>query len=96
MQEQKYKTSVRSNILIVEAKNFSITVEKVNTIRKGFEESTRKSFPIVLYKNIMGYYAGYDFEKNCSIYCGSRSENQSMEQIKEYLNGRETLGNTTL
>ena len=88
MQEQITKTSVKSNILIVEAKNFAITVEKVKYIKDGFEKSTGKSYPYVLYKNVLGYYSGYDFDKDCSIYCGSRSENQSIQQIKEYINGK--------
>ena len=98
MQNQKYKISLRSKILIIEAQNFSITIPKVDYIRKEFEQSTGKTFDYVLYKNVLGYYAAYDFLNDNSIYCGSRSENQSIEQIKEYLkdNGREIVGNSNM
>ena len=49
---------------------------------KNFENSTGKTYPIVLWKNTIGYYSAYDFEKDCSIYCGTMSEKTSLEQIE--------------
>ena len=57
-----------------------------NKLKEEFENSTGNNYPIVLWKNIVGYYSGYDFENNCSIYCGTMSEKTSIEQINEYKN----------
>ena len=79
------KIIVKNKILIIEA-NDRITRDLVKQYKKNFENSTNKKYPIVLWKNTIGYYSAYDFEKDCSIYCGTMSEKTSLEQIKEYLN----------
>lgn len=78
------KIIVKNKILIIEA-NDRITRDLVKQYKKNFENSTGKTYPIVLWKNTIGYYSAYDFEKDCSIYCGTMSEKTSLEQIKEYL-----------
>ena len=79
------KIIVKNKILIIEA-NDRITRDLVKQYKNNFENSTNKKYPIVLWKNTIGYYSAYDFEKDCSIYCGTMSEKTSLEQIKEYLN----------
>ena len=79
------KILVRDKILIIEAKD-RITRDLVKQYKEEFEQSTGNKYPIVLWKNTIGYYSAYDFEKDCSIYCGTMSEKTSIEQINKYKN----------
>ena len=79
------KILVRDKILIIEAKD-RINRELVKQYKEEFEQSTGNKYPIVLWKNTIGYYSAYDFENNCSIYCGTMSEKTSIEQINKYKN----------
>ena len=79
------KIIVNKGILIIEAKD-RINKELVKQYKEEFEQSTGNKYPIVLWKNTIGYYSAYDFEKDCSIYCGTMSEKTSIEQINKYKN----------
>lgn len=78
------------NILILKDKNNTITLQEANNFRVSFESTLKKSFPFVGFCNILGYYSGYDFNKNQSIYCGTMSEKTTVEQIKEYIKNDES------
>ena len=80
------KILIRDKILIIEA-NDRINLELVKQYKEEFENSTGNKYSIVLWKNTIGYYSAYDFDKDCSIYCGTMSEKTSVKQIKEYING---------
>lgn len=73
------------NILILKDKNNTITLQEANNFRISFEITLKKSFPFVGFCNILGYYSGYDFNKNQSIYCGTMNEKTTVDQIKEYI-----------
>lgn len=77
------KISVNQGILIIEAKDI-INRDLVKQYKEEFEKSTGNKYPIVLWRNLIGYYAAFDFEKDCSIYCGTMSQKDSMEKIKKY------------
>ena len=79
------KILVFDKILIIEAKD-QINRELVKQYKQEFENSTGNKYPIVLWKTTIGYYSAYDFEKDCSIYCGTTSQKDSMEKIKKYKN----------
>lgn len=79
------KHSIKGGILILEFK-CKVDLDLVRQYKELFENSTNKTYPIVLYKNVIGYYSAYDFEKDCSIYCGTMSEKTSLKQIQDYKN----------
>lgn len=79
------KILVNQGILIIEAKD-QITRDLVKQYKEEFEKSTGKNYPIVLWKNTIGYYSAYDFKNESSIYCGTMSQKTSIEQIKKYKN----------
>lgn len=79
----KYK--IKDDILIIEADDH-IDRDLIKGLKESFESSVNKLFPIVLWKNILGYYSAYDFESNCSVYCGTTSQKTSLEQINKYKN----------
>ena len=87
MQKDNLKISVKDKILIIE----DVTIEEATSLKYDYENSSLKSYPYILYKSQLGYYAGWDFLENKSIYCGTRSESTSLKQIKEYINAK-TLG----
>lgn len=74
---------IKDEILIIEA-NDHIDRSIVKELKESFENSTNKKYPIILWRNLVGYYSAYDFNNDCSIYCGTLSEKTSLEQIKEY------------
>jgi len=78
---------VKDKILIIEATD-RINRDLVYKLKNNFEQSTGKEYPIVLWKNTIGYYSAYDFKNDCSIYCGTMNEKTSLQQINEYLNGK--------
>jgi len=78
------KISVRDKILILE----DVNLEEATALKYDFENSTLKSYPYILYKSQLGYYAGWDFLEQKSIYCGTRSELSSLEQIKQYIKNK--------
>ena len=79
------KILVNQGILIIEARD-QINRGLVKQYKEEFEKSTGKNYPIVLWKNTVGYYSAYDFKNESSIYCGTMSQKTSMEQIKKYKN----------
>ncbi len=78
------KISVKDKILIIEDSN----LEEATALKYDFENSVKKSYPYILYKSHLGYYAGWDFLEQKSIYCGTRSESTSLNQIKEYIKNK--------
>jgi hypothetical protein len=80
------KISVKDKILIIE----DVTLKEATQLKYDFENSTLKYYPYLLYKSHLGYYAGWDFLEQKSIYCGTRSESTSLEQIKQYIKNNET------
>jgi hypothetical protein len=81
------KITIKDKILIIEADD-RIDRQLVKQLKEDFEKSTGNKYPVVLWRNTLGYYSAYDFDNSCSIYCGTRSEKTSMEQIKKYINGK--------
>lgn len=62
-----------------------VTLKEALAIKAEFESAPGiKTRPFLLYKSILGYYAGWDCINEHSIYCGTRSEATSLKQIKEY------------
>ena len=72
---------VTDGILIIQDVNLKEALE----LKASFELSDYIEFhKFLLYKTVLGYYAGWDCINEKSIYCGTRSEPTSVKQIKEY------------
>jgi len=76
----EYDVTVNDEIFIVK----NVNLKKALEIKSEFETSFNKYRNYLLYKDIIGYYAGWDCINHKSIYCGTRSESTSLKQIKEY------------
>lgn len=87
MQKDNLKISVRDKILIL----YNCNLEEAKALKDSYEKSVLKSYPHILYCNNLGYFAGWDFLENRSIYCGTRSESESFKQLKKYINGKGNL-----
>jgi hypothetical protein len=73
---------INNNIFILE----DVNLKEALAIKEEFESAPNmKKRQFLLYKNYIGYYAGWDCINNNSIYCGTRSESESIKQINEYL-----------
>jgi hypothetical protein len=78
-----YKIGIRENIVVINSKT-SLSLDEIKEIIEGLPGNHKYGIAT----NSLGYWKGYDLEKNCSIYCGTMSEKTSIEQIKEYINGK--------
>ena len=81
---KEIKKHLREGILVMEASN----LEEALQLKNEFEDSTNKIFEYILWKNSLGYHFGYDCSLLKSIYCGTLSEKKSINQIKEYIDGK--------
>lgn len=88
MNDQKYNFFFNDNAVYIE---FNIpydkedTIEAINILKETFPNV---SFDIVATKGLTGYWSAFDYSKNKSIYCGSRSLSDTKRKIKEYINGK--------
>lgn len=80
------KILIKNNILIFKQLGKSPSLEEIKELKINYENSVGKNYPYVLFTNILGYFSGYDFETNRSIYCGCLSESQAIQSMLEYIN----------
>lgn len=80
------KVSIKNNILIFKQLGKSPTLEEIKELKTNYENSVGKSYPYVLFTNILGYFSGYDFESKRSVYCGCFSEAQAVKSMLTYIN----------
>jgi len=85
MDIDNFKIGIKDNILIASSKIQSVSLEDVKELKSLIQNSTGNTYNYAIFKNILGYYSGYDFEEDHSIYCGTLSEKTSIEQVKDYI-----------
>jgi len=78
-----YNIGMKDGILIVTSRK-KVTKDDLLEIKILFEESTGHTYRYGTYKDLLGYYHCYDFEKDYSIYCGSLNESAAIKAIKNY------------
>lgn len=71
---------IKGDILIIA----NTTLKEALLTKETFEQHSKIVRPFLIYKSEVGYYSGWDCVNNRSIYCGTRSENTSITQVKEY------------
>ena len=79
-----FKVSIDEDILIITSRKESATLDIAREMKELMENTTGKTYNYCTFNNVIGYFSGYDFKENHSIYCGTMSEKTSIEQIKEY------------
>lgn len=86
MNDQKYNFFFDDSAAYIEFNipyDKSDIIEAISILKETF---TSVSFNIVATKGLTGYWSAFDYNKNNSIYCGSRSLGDTKRKIKEYLN----------
>jgi len=78
-----YKIGIRDGIVVINAKT-SLEFYEVKELVEGLNGNHKYAIA----NNSLGYWRGYDLEENSSIYCGTMSEKTSIEQVKDYMNGK--------
>ncbi len=78
-----YKIGVKEDIVIINSKVF-LSLDQIKEIIEGLPGNHKHAIA----NNSLGYWKGYDLEKNCSIYCGTMSEKTSIKQVKKYIDGK--------
>jgi hypothetical protein len=72
-----------SGILIVTSKK-NVTLDDLKEVHEIMEDSLSRTYNYGIYQDIIGYFDGYDFKKNISIYCGTLNETKALEKIINY------------
>lgn len=83
-----YNLGIKDEIVIIDSKT-SLEFYEVKELVESLNKSSNKKYKYAISSNSLGYWKGYDLELNKSIYCGTMSQKTSIEQIKEYINGKE-------
>lgn len=83
----RFNVSLKEDILIVTTK-YETTKDDLIDMKILMESSTGHTYKYGLYRNVVGYYAGYDFELNKSILCGSLKESEAIGDIKKYIKNK--------
>lgn len=85
MQINNLNIGIKDKILIVTGPvNKDVTKEDLIEIKMLLEESTGHTYEYGMYRNIVGYYCGFDFIRNDSVYCGSLNQKVALELMNEY------------
>lgn len=85
MDIENFKVGIKDNILIISSATQTVALEDVKRIKSLLESNTGNVYNYAIFKNLVGYYSGYDFIAGHSIYCGTRSEKTSIDQVNEYI-----------
>jgi len=83
MKIDDFSIAIDSGILIVTSKK-NVTLENLQEMKTIVEQSTGKKYSCGTYRDALGYYDGYDFQNNISVYCGTLNEKAAIEKIKNY------------
>lgn len=75
---------IKEEILIITRKN-GVIKDDIAYIKSIFEENTGKIYNYIMYQDSLGYYHGYDFINNTSVYCTSISKKYAIELFKQDL-----------
>lgn len=83
-----YKLGIKEDIVIINSKS-SLEFYEVREVVEDLNNSNGTNYKYAISNDSLGYWRGYDLESNKSIYCGTMSEKTSIEQVKEYIDGKE-------
>jgi hypothetical protein len=83
MEIGNFSVFVKDGILIVTSKK-NVTLDDLKEVKTLMENSTGRGYSCGIYRDIIGYYDGYDFKNDVSIYCGTLNEKSSIEKIQNY------------
>lgn len=75
--------SLVNGILVVTSKK-NVTLDDLKEVREIMENSSGKKYDYGIYQDLIGYFDGFDFKKNISVYCGTLSETKALEKITNY------------
>ena len=80
-----FEVFVEDQIMIVTNKKRTVKLEDVKEIREILKETLNKTYNYVIYNSLLGYYSGYDFLKEKSVYCGSMNKATNIKKMKRYI-----------
>lgn len=72
-------------ILVVTSKK-NVTLDDLKEVHEIMENSSGKTYDYGIYQDLIGYFDGYDFKRNISVYCGTLNEKKALEKIINYHN----------
>lgn len=84
MQIDHFNVDVKDKILIVTSKK-NVTQDDLKEMHSIMETSTRHKYACGIYRDLIGYYDGYDFINKISIYCGVMNEKEAITRVKNYI-----------
>lgn len=84
MEVDNFTINIKNGILIVTSKK-NVTLDNLKDLKILMERSTERGYNYGMYRNALGYYDGYDFLLNISVYCSSLKESRAIEMIENYI-----------
>jgi len=83
MKIDDFSIAIDSGILIVTSKK-NVTADNLKEMKDIVEQSMGRRYSCGIYRDALGYYDGYDFQNDISVYCGTLNEKAAIEKIKNY------------
>ncbi|MGV8961890.1 MAG: hypothetical protein ACOH2V_00735 [Candidatus Saccharimonadaceae bacterium] len=77
--------SLENRILVISSTKKTIDLDDLAEIKIIMEDSTGHVYRYGMYKDIVGYYKGYDFLINRFIYCASLNKKSALELMQNYI-----------
>lgn len=87
MELEKYKVGLdpQLGLILVEHPTISVSLDKLNEIRKTIENSTNRKYFYGILKTIPGYYFSYVLENHQVIVCGRMNKQECINETKEFI-----------
>lgn len=83
MEIDNFNVFVKDGILIVTSKK-NVILDDLKTMKVIMEASTGRDYTCGIYRDIIGYYDGYDFKNDVSVYCSTLNEKRALDMIRNY------------
>lgn len=87
MEYDRFNINIKDNIIIVTSKK-NVTFDDLKECREMMENSTGRGYKYGMFRDALGYYDGYDFEKGISVYCSTLNEPRAIEMMQNYVLAR--------
>lgn len=82
-----FDVDISDKILIITSKYKNVTLSDLIEIKTLIEQNINHKYEYGMYRDIVGYYVGYDFIKGDFVYCGSRQKKDAINFMKLHEKG---------
>lgn len=77
--------SLENKIIVISSDKRTINFDDLAEIKMTLENSTGHEYRYGMYRDIVGYYKGYDFDLDDFVYCASLNKKIALGLMQEYI-----------